>query len=75
MKRYSSFLVRCWVIQSTAEQSNEEKVVFDIEHIQRGEHLRSASPAEALAWMLAAAHADHTTAAAPDSAEAEPNQT
>ncbi len=52
MKLYSSFLVRCWVIQ---EESNvAEKTVFDIEHIQKGEHQRAISPEAAIQWILAA---------------------
>jgi hypothetical protein len=53
MKVYSSFLVRCWVIREEAAEAGE-KVVFDIEHIQKGEHLRAATPAEALDWLIAA---------------------
>lgn len=52
MKLYSSFLVRCWVMQEEAE-----KTIFDIEHIQKGDHLRATSPAEAMDWMLAACRA------------------
>ncbi|MGH9844784.1 MAG: hypothetical protein ACREEM_39200 [Blastocatellia bacterium] len=54
MKLYSSFLVRCWVIREEAE----EKVVFDIEHIQKGEHLRAATPAEAMEWIIAASQSE-----------------
>jgi hypothetical protein len=43
MKLYSSFLLRCWVIREEAE-----KMVFDIEHIQKGERQRTATPEEAL---------------------------
>lgn len=49
MKLYSSFLVRCWVIRDGAE-----KIVFDIEHIQKGERQRTATPEEALQWIVAA---------------------
>lgn len=50
MKLYSSFLLRCWVIRDEAEP----KIVFDIEHIQNGEHRRAATADEAMAWILAA---------------------
>ncbi|MFN7930444.1 MAG: hypothetical protein U0Y68_21475 [Blastocatellia bacterium] len=53
MKLYSSFLVRCWVVQEETE-----KTVFDIEHIQNGEHQRAASPEEAMQWMLATCRAN-----------------
>jgi hypothetical protein len=56
MKLYSSFLVRCWVIQE-----EREKIVFDIEHIQNGEHQRAASPEEALEWMLTACRTNQPT--------------
>jgi len=49
MKLYSSFLVRCWVIRDGAE-----KTVFDIEHIQKGERQRLATPEEALQWIVTA---------------------
>ena len=49
MKLYSSFLLRCWVIRDESE-----KIVFDIEHIQKGERQRTATPEEALQWILAA---------------------
>lgn len=52
MKLYSSFLVRCWVIQEETETSGAEKIVLDIEHIQNGEHQRAASPDEAMQWIL-----------------------
>ncbi|MBI1760527.1 MAG: hypothetical protein HYR56_03735 [Acidobacteria bacterium] len=45
MKLYSSFLVRCWVIR---EAGPAERVVFDVEHIQTGEHWRALTPAAAL---------------------------
>lgn len=54
MKLYSSFLVRCWVIQEESEKPVAEKLVFDIEHIQKGEHQRAASAEEAMQWMVTA---------------------
>ena len=48
MKLYSSFLLRCWVIRDEAET-----MVFDIEHIQKGERQRMATPEAALQWILA----------------------
>ncbi len=55
MKFYNSFLIRCWLIcEAPAEENQaEERFVFDVEHIQKGEHLRAANPAEALEWMMA----------------------
>lgn len=47
MKLYSSFLLRCWVIRDESE-----KIVFDIEHIQKGERQRTTTPEEALQWIL-----------------------
>ena len=47
MKLYSSFLLRCWVLQE-----DDEKIVFDIEHIQKGERLRAVNADEALQWIL-----------------------
>jgi hypothetical protein len=61
MKSYSSFLVRCWVIREEAE----EKLVFDIEHIQKGEHLRAATPEAAMEWIIAASHGEREIDAAP----------
>ncbi|HZS08677.1 MAG TPA: hypothetical protein VFD58_27835 [Blastocatellia bacterium] len=49
MKLYSSFLIRCWMIREAAQN---EKFVFDVEHIQRGEHLRAGSPDEVYQWMM-----------------------
>jgi hypothetical protein len=51
MKLYSSFLIRCWLIQDTP---HEERSVIDIEHIQTGHHTRAASLTEAETWMLEA---------------------
>jgi hypothetical protein len=49
MKLYSSFLLRCWVIRDESE-----KMVFDIEHIQKGERQHTATPEETLQWILTA---------------------
>ena len=56
MKLYNSFLLRCWVIREAGEPAAEpvEKMVFDIEHIQKGEHRRAATPEEVLQWVVAA---------------------
>lgn len=54
MKLYNSFLLRCWVIREAGESPNAalEKMVFDIEHIQHGEHRRAATPEEVLQWIV-----------------------
>ena len=54
MKSYSSFLIRCWVIRG----EEEEKFVFDIEHIQKGDHLRAAAPNAAMEWIIAASRSE-----------------
>ena len=60
MKLYNSFLLRCWVIRQAGEPVLEPldipagKMVFDVEHIQKGEHHRAASPEEVLQWIVAA---------------------
>ena len=51
MKSYSSFLVRCWLIP---DESNGQRSVFDVEHIQTGDHCRVTALTEAQEWMLAA---------------------
>jgi hypothetical protein len=63
MKLYSSFLIRSWLIRELASgaEAPDEKFVFDIEHIQNGEHLRAANPAEALEWMMARLRAEHSS--------------
>ena len=68
MKSYSSFLIRCWVIREEAE----EKLVFDIEHIQKGDHLRAATPEAAMEWIVAASHSEQIRRAAPEEPDAEP---
>lgn len=70
MKRYSSFLVRCWMIQDEAEKIIPEKIVFDIEHIQKGEHQRAASPEEAMQWIMTACQNNQ-----PDESETESEET
>lgn len=52
MKSYSSFLVRCWLIPD--ESDGQQRSLFDIEHIQTGEHRRIAALTEVQDWMLAA---------------------
>jgi hypothetical protein len=54
MKLYNSFLLRCWVIREAGEPATPslEKMVFDIEHIQKGEHRRAATPEEVLQWIV-----------------------
>lgn len=44
MKLYNSFLLRCWVFREAGELPNAtpEKMIFDIEHIQQGEHHRTS---------------------------------
>ena len=49
MKLYSSFLIRCWLIQ---DRTHDERPVIDVEHIQTGGHARVASLAEAEEWMF-----------------------
>ena len=49
MKLYTSFLIRCWLIRD----EKEERLVLDIEHIQRGDHLRAVTPDEAINWIMA----------------------
>jgi hypothetical protein len=69
MKLYSSFLLRCWVIRDEAEKIAPEKIVFDIEQIQTGEHRRTATPEEALQWILTACQNSQ-----PDALETEPEE-
>lgn len=49
MKSYSSFLIRCWLISNESEC---ERTVLEIEHIQTGAHHKGTSIAEAEGWML-----------------------
>ncbi|MFN0111498.1 MAG: hypothetical protein ACKVZH_21750 [Blastocatellia bacterium] len=57
MKLYRSFLIRCWLIPGSGQQP-EDKIVFDIEHIQKGEHARATNPAEAIEWLANALRAE-----------------
>jgi hypothetical protein len=50
MKHYSSFLVRCWLIDDTSD----ERSVIDVEHIQSGGRTKVTSMGEAEQWMLEA---------------------
>jgi hypothetical protein len=49
MKTQGSFLLRCWLIQDETER---ERAIFDIEHVQTGEHERVENLAEAHHWIL-----------------------
>lgn len=68
MKLYGSFLIRCWVIRNENEDS---RTVFDIEHIQRGEHLRVGKLDEANQWILQTLHSELTESAEPEKSERE----
>ena len=62
MKLYSSFLIRCWLIE---DSQRGEKRIIDVEHIQSGGRTRAGSLTEAEGWMLEACrntHADAQTA-------------
>jgi len=50
MKLYSSFLVRCWLIH---DQSQDERSLIDVEHVQTGGHKRVANLTEAEEWIFA----------------------
>ncbi|MCI0486847.1 MAG: hypothetical protein L0229_09630, partial [Blastocatellia bacterium] len=43
MKFYNSFLIRCWLIKG---EPQGERSVFDAEHIQTGNHIRTESLTE-----------------------------
>lgn len=60
MKFYGSFLVRCWMIRDPDSDDSGEKFVFDIEHIQKGEHLRSAHAEQTIEWMMSALRAEQS---------------
>jgi hypothetical protein len=45
-RRYSSFLIRCWLLDS-----GEQRI--KIEHIQSGEAVQVASPTAAITWVRA----------------------
>lgn len=51
MKFYGSFLIRCWVHPG---DEGQRQIVFDVEHIQKGERLRFGNPNEAWQWMVIA---------------------
>lgn len=51
MKLYGSFLIRCWVYPG---EEGQRQIVFDVEHIQRGERLRFGNSDEAWQWMAQA---------------------
>ena len=70
MKIYNSFLIRCWLLQSTAEANRS---VFEIEHIQTGERRRVASFAE-IQRLVLAAHAPESKPASPASSGAQKNE-
>ncbi|HMX26095.1 MAG TPA: hypothetical protein PKC13_10870 [Blastocatellia bacterium] len=55
MKFYGSFLIRCWMIRN---EENDLRTVFDVEYIQRGEHLRVSELDEANQWILQTLQAD-----------------
>ena len=48
MKSTHSFLIRCRAVRD----GEAERFVFEVEHIQNGEHWRTACPEELIAWML-----------------------
>jgi hypothetical protein len=66
MKLYSSFLIRCWLIEDSQQG---ERVVIGVEHIQTGGHRRVASLPEAEKWMLELCRAV-SSARAPETREA-----
>lgn len=66
MKLYSSFLIRCWLIEDT---ERGERVVIDVEHIQTGGHRRVASWPEAEEWILESCRAA-SSAHAPETRDA-----
>ncbi len=52
MKTYKSFLIRWWLI---GDDSQDERSLFDIEHVQTGEHKRATNLTEVEQWMTSAA--------------------
>jgi len=60
MKIYNSFLIRCWLLRDTSQQ---DRSVFEVEHIQTGERKRVASFAEVQSLLLAALLAERESAA------------
>lgn len=67
MKSYSSFLVRCWLLQEEAD--GEPKRVFNVEHIQTGRQTRTDDPGEAQRWMTEMTEAAQPSRAAASSAD------
>jgi hypothetical protein len=59
MKLYSSFLIRCWLIEDS--QRGERKII-DVEHIQSGGRTRARSLTEAEGWMFEACRNTHADA-------------
>lgn len=49
MKTWCSFLVRCWL---TWDAANEKKSIYEITHVQSGDHQRFHSLHEADQFML-----------------------
>ena len=70
MKLYSSFLIRCWLIDDSARG---ERSVIDVEHIQTGGHTRAASLAEVEEWMFEACRTPRTPAGAARGAGRKPD--
>ena len=46
MRRYNSFLVRCWIVDGDTWR-------IQIEHVQSGDRMQVASPEEAMEWIRA----------------------
>jgi hypothetical protein len=46
VRRYNSFLVRCWIFDGDAWR-------IQIEHVQSGDRMQVAVPEEAIAWIRA----------------------
>lgn len=51
MKRYNSFLIRCW---SMVDADRDEQEVYAVEHFQTGERTRSESLEDVKQWITAA---------------------
>jgi hypothetical protein len=68
MRTYSSYLIRCWLIR---DDPQNERAVFDIEHIQTGEHLRATSLAEVYDWIMATGQTAKLKTTSPDDEEEE----
>lgn len=58
MKSYSSFFIRCRIVLD----GEEERFVFDIEHIQKGGQTRIRNPAEAIDWIIKLSRAERAGA-------------